>query len=554
MLSHLSIVNYAIIEQAELEFSPHLNVIIGETGAGKSIIMGALGLILGKRADTSILLDTEKKCVVEAKIDLADDHLNTFFEEHDLDYENVTIIRREINSKGKSRAFVNDQPVTLEVLRELTAKLIDIHSQHETRELEDATFFIKVCDQLAGNQELIATYQTTIKEYRALLRKIRQMTEEAAAFSKEYDFVKYQYEELDSVSLSEEAFREMEEEIELLGNADTIQRNLEEGIQLLHAGQLNAEGFIADAVKLLGGIAGFHPQLQRAYETLADTGLQLRELSRELQTILHNTGSDEGRLQELLEIHSHLQRLMHKHQVRDIGQLIALKNELAEKLEAFSFSDEKISELEEEADALEVTLKSLASQISEQRKKVALPFIEGVSALLADLGMPFAKVDLQFAMRKDFDANGLDDITLLFAPNKGSKLQTLDNVGSGGERSRLMLAIKKQIAHAMHLPTLIFDEIDTGISGEVAFKAGQLMKSLGKQHQIITITHLPQIAAGGERSFLVFKNHEKAHSLTQIRQLDHQAHTAELAKMLSGRETTDAALEQAKALIKSYES
>jgi DNA repair protein RecN (Recombination protein N) len=552
MLTRLIIRNYAIIEEAELKFGPSFNVIIGETGAGKSIIMGALGLILGKRADTNVLFNEAEKCVVEASLDLKNYQLQSFFDDNDLDFEETTIIRREINPKGKSRAFINDVPVTLDVLRDLTTQLIDIHGQQETRELENDNFFIKVTDKLAGHRTLLESYQADLSRYKSLQKQIRQLKEEVVAFAKEYEFLKFQFEELDAVTLSEEYWKSINEEISVLQNAESIRQNLQASADLLSHGQVNIDDLLAETLRLLGQIAAFHPDLNSLSEHADELQINLRELNRSIASALHSTESDEGKLQDLLEEHSRISRLMQKHQTGEMADLISLHRTIGERLERFSFSEDKIEGLEQEAEAALKVVMAQGKELSQHRQKAAVPFMESVEELIREMGMPFAKVSLQFSERTQAGIDGLDDITLLFAPNKGSQLQSLDTVGSGGERSRLMLAIKSIIAREMALPTLIFDEIDTGISGEVALKVGQILRQLGHQHQVLTITHLAQIAAGGHSHFLVYKDHEQARSTTRIEGMDKDRTQLEIAKMLSGANPNQAAIDNAKTLIAGY--
>lgn len=549
MLSSISIRNYAIIATADISFHPQFNAIIGETGAGKSILMGALGLALGKRADSNVLMDKEQKCVIEAHLEIAPYNLSHYFEENDLDYHDSTIIRREITPNGKSRAFINDLPVTLETLRGLTAQLIDIHAQQETRELEDDTFFIRILDKLAGNESLLKEYQSTFKQYKSLQSEIARFKENAAQFAKEYEFVKFQFEELQQIPLSEELWSEMEDEISLLQNAEAIQTGLGTVHELLENAPVNIADLLSEAGKTLQGIASFHPDIEQAKSLLEDIRLQLRETDRQLQHLQGNTLADEGRLQELAEIQSSVNRLMQKHHLGSMKELIALYRSLEEKLSSFSFSDEKIAALEAEWKACREQLIQKAKNIHEKRKSASEPFAKDTSALLKEMGMPYATVSFDFAELTEPDRNGLDSITFLFAPNKGSQLKSLDEVGSGGERSRLMLAIKSLIARHMALPTLIFDEIDTGISGEVAKKVGELLKQIATHHQVITITHLPQIAASAEKHFLVYKNHESTQSVTHIEALDRARTVTEIAKMLSGDNPSAAALENARLLM-----
>jgi DNA repair protein RecN (Recombination protein N) len=550
MLESITIRNYAIIEQVEMEFHPGLNVIIGETGAGKSILMGALGLALGKRADSQVLFNNEQKCVIEIQLNIADYGLMSFFDDHELDYSDVTIIRREIMPNGKSRAFVNDLPVTLDVFKGLTAQLIDIHAQYETRELEDDQFFIRVLDKIAGNDALLTQYQEQYQRLKNLEKEIKQFEEASKQFAAEYDYLKFQYEELEGIPLSIEAWKALEEELTLLQHAETIQMGLGRVLELLDSGEMNIISQLSESAKTLQQLSSWHSDIQTSAESFEEMRLQARELFRQLQGILNNTQADEGRLHELLEVHGQVQRLMHKHQCKGMEDLISLHHTLRDKLNAYSFSDEKMAELKQQSEEFRLKVMEKGKSISQKRKDVSAPFTASVTALLREMGMPYAVVNLYFVQRELPTLSGMDEITFLFAPNKGSRLQPLDEVGSGGERSRLMLAIKSQVARHMALPTLIFDEIDTGISGEVARKTGDLLRQISLHHQVITITHLPQIAAKGQQHYLVYKNHEKDKSTTAIRTLNPDETIFEIARMLSGDNPSKAAMENARLLIK----
>lgn len=548
MLQELHIRNYAIIESAVMQLDPHLNVIIGETGAGKSILMGALSLVLGNRADTQVLMDKEEKCVVEAHIDIRHYDLEEYFEDNDLEYADISIIRREINPKGKSRAFINDTPVTLEVLKELTSQLIDIHAQHENSQLVDEKFFIRLIDKFSKNPHLPA-YDEAYKEYTTAKRKLKKFQEEAAAFSKEYEFIKYQFEEIDQIPLSVEHWKEVEDEINILSNAGTILGNLQASIQQLSEQEYNVEDLLGEVQKLLSPIAEWMPDLQEAHQEIEDIQLKIRNIVRTFKSVEGKIDTDENRLQELSVYQSTVNRLMQKHQFKDIESLIVLHTQLKEQLQQFSFTEDHIQDLENDIKVAYQKVLETGQKISELRTQFAAQFGTSVTDIVKDLGMPFAKVELQVAPLPTPDENGLDQLTLLFAPNKGSQLQTLLQVGSGGEKSRLMLAIKSLVAKETALPTLIFDEIDTGISGEVAIKTGDLLKQISKGHQVITITHLPQVAAAGKQHFLVYKEHLEDRSITNIKPLDEDGTVLEIAKMLSGAQPSAAAIENAKILI-----
>ncbi|MCO5229567.1 MAG: DNA repair protein RecN [Chitinophagales bacterium] len=549
MLQEIYIRNYAIIEKAQIQFDPHLNVIIGETGAGKSILMGAVSLVLGNRADSQVLMDKEEKCIVEAHFQVKDYQLQHFFEEQDLDYSDISIIRREINPKGKSRAFVNDIPVTLDVLKSLTSQLIDIHAQHESSQLLEEDFFIRLIDKIVGNT-FLPQYEAEYLKYITAKKVLSNFQQEAISFQKEYDFVKYQYDELDQILLSEEYWNEVEDELKILSNAESIIRQLQLSNDLLSENEINIEDLLIEVQKQLSSITHCNSLIESAYNDVEEIFLKLRSISRDFKQIQNSVSSDENRLNELLDYQSSVNRLMLKHHFKEVKDLIGLKNELKSKLEKFSFSDERIRELQEEIDIYLEQLSKLGAQITDIRKKQAIVFSASVSDVLKDLGMPFAKVDFQFEQLEEPDKLGWDKLTFLFAPNKGSQFQTLYQVGSGGEKSRLMLAIKSLIAKETSLPTMVFDEIDTGTSGEVAIKTGELLKQISQNHQVITITHLPQVAAAGKKHFLVYKEHLEDKSITNIKSLDTDNAILEIAKMLSGAVPTQAAIENAKNLMR----
>lgn len=551
MLNSLTIRNYAIIEGADLHFDPHLNIIIGETGAGKSILLGALGLILGKRADTSVLRNQAEKCFVEATFQLQNNELQAFFESEELDFETQTVIRREINAAGKSRAFINDTPVTLDVLRTLTEKLVDIHAQHETQNLLEKDFFIQLLDKIIKQNDTLLSYRSLLKTYKEKTAELKHFREQLKQFEKEYEFVSFQFRELEEANLSLEEWQGLEEELELLLNAEQIKQNLLQLSQLFDHESSGMLEQMAQAVKLSAQVGCFHKDLGQLHESLSVMQDELRENLRVIHQLEASTEANEERIGILSEKQNAVNRLLQKHHFQQFEDLIALKNELAEKLEKFSFSGDKLSELEAETSEILNQLKTLSKSLHEQRMKAAAPFAEQITAIIKDLGIPHGKVS--FSGFWDENATpgplGMDTIDLQFAPNKGSQLQTLDQVGSGGEKSRLMLAIKSLTAGYMELPTLIFDEIDTGISGEVALKVGQMLKQLGKNHQVITITHLPQVAAGGNKHFVVYKNHETAISTTEIKATTGEETVFEIAKMLSGDRPTEAAIENARNLM-----
>lgn len=553
MLQELHIKNYAIIETAVMHLHPNLNVIIGETGAGKSILMGALSLVLGGRADTQVLMNKEEKCTVEAQILIKEYDLQSFFDLHDLDYAESTIIRREINPKGKSRAFINDVPVTLDILKSFTSQLIDIHAQHENSQLLEENFFIHLLDKLSKNPYLIE-YQNSFSKYSEDQKILKKYKDELQAFEKDYQFIKYQFEELNQIPLSIDYWTQVVEELNILSNAEAILNSIQQSVEILTDNEINVESLIVDIQKSINQVANFQHKIKEASQELEEIQLKIRSISREFKGILHSIDADENRLNELNEYQSTVNKLMQKHHLKGMEELIQLHTELKEKLEKYSFSEDRLQDLEQEIKISYQKVIQIGQQMTEIRIAHAEKFSKSVTEVLKDLGMPFAKTQIEISPLSKPDFNGMDKISLMFAPNKGSQLQSLQLVGSGGEKSRLMLAIKSLVAKETALPTLIFDEIDTGISGEVALKTGDLLKQISKNHQVITITHLPQVAAAGNQHFLVYKSHLEDKSVTNIKSLDESNTILEIAKMLSGDRPTEAALENAKNLIKGIHS
>ena len=549
MLQTLHIRNYAIIESVEMHFNEHFNVIIGETGAGKSILLGALSLALGGRADSQSLLDKEKKCIVEAHISIKNHELKDFFTENDLDYLDISIIRREITPNGKSRAFINDTPVTLDVLKSLTAQLIDIHAQQETSQLLDDTYFIRLLDNISKNA-FIGEYREAYHDYQDKKEKLKKYQVEAAAFGKEYEFVKYQFEELDKIPLSESQWEECEQELNVLSNAETILENIQQVIGIFSENEINIEDYLADAQRLLSPISHLQNELTLATNDLESIQLKIRELTRIFKNIQNQIDSNDERLQELNQYQSAVNKLLQKHHFKEISELIHLHLDLKNKLDQFSFSDEHIQSLEIEVSESYQKVIQHAHKITDLRTKQAKIFSQAITEVVQTLGMPYAKVEIQREALPSPNVWGMDKIFLLFAPNKGSELKTLYQVGSGGEKSRLMLAVKSLVAKETALPTLIFDEIDTGVSGEVAIKTGELLQKISLNHQVISITHLPQVAAAGDQHFLVYKEHLKDKSVTKIRTIGKEEAVLEIAKMLSGATPSEAAIKNAQNLMK----
>ncbi|MBK9328940.1 MAG: DNA repair protein RecN [Sphingobacteriales bacterium] len=551
MLQSLSIKNYAIIEQVDITFDKNLNIITGETGAGKSILLGAMNLILGKRADSSVLRNTEEKCLVEASFLIKGYPLKNYFDENDLEYEDETIIRREINPNGKSRAFINDTPVTLDVLKDLTEKLVDIHAQGETQNLLDKFFFCEILDELSKQTAVVKEYQLAYFSYKHKRQRLHQLQEEQGRLQKEYDFISFQLNELTEANLNEEEYAGIESELGLLQNAEVIKRNLAEAYNLIDGNEFAALSQLLQANKQISQLTGFHDVLLEMHDKLSAITDDLKSISRQITNIADATEYHEERVIELTEKQSTVNKLLQKHHVSEVKELLHIQHELQLKAANYSNSGEEMVRLEKEISQTRKSLLETAQRISKNRSEKIKTVESKVSNLLVDLGMPFGFIVLSQKMpdAEKLNAYGIDEIRLLFSANKGSQPQPLDEVGSGGEKSRLMLAVKSLVAETITLPTLIFDEIDTGISGEVANKVGTILKELGKKHQVISITHLPQVAAKADKHLFVYKNHEKAKTNTEIRTLDSTERLHEIAVMLSGNNPPKEALENAKRLL-----
>lgn len=550
MLQRLSIKNYAIIESVDLDFDSGFNIITGETGAGKSILMGALGLILGKRADTSVLRNPEEKCYIEATFSVGSLKLVSFFEENDIDYQIETIIRREINAAGKSRAFINDQPVNLELLRDLTSKLVDIHAQQETGNLMDSDFLLAILDGMANNSKELELYKTKFQAWKKTNNEYAQLKKTDQDNQKEKDFLQFQFDELNALALNIETDKNLAQELELLENAELVKQNLLNSKQILDEGDLSILTKLRENNRLLNFISDFSPEIKEIKDRCETIVLEFREIVRIVEDIAENTEYSAELIQKTTERVDLLNRMCHKHQCSDFIELKTVFENLESRLLKIDSNQEALQTLENRLIEQKNSLQEIGNQISSKREKQIEKFESTVSSILKEIGMPFGFVELK--LEKNIDIllkNGIDEIKLFFSPNKGIASKTLDQVGSGGEKSRLMLAIKSLVAEAGALPTLIFDEIDTGISGDVAQKVAIIFTQLAKKHQLISITHLPQIAAKADKHFFVFKDHNADITATKIKELDENGSIIELATMLSGANPSAAAIQNAKDLM-----
>jgi len=551
MLKALRIANYAIINEAEIVFSEGMNIITGETGAGKSILLGALSLILGERADSKVLFNKEKKCTVEGVFDIANYGLEAFFTANEIDFESETIIRRELTDSGKSRAFINDTPVNLNLLQQLAGKLITIHSQHETLDLGNSVFQLTVIDALAETQQLLSNYKQHFFDWRACSKKLEATVLLANKALTEKDFIEFQFTELDKANLDDFNQPELEAELTQLTHAEEIKRNLVLSVDALE----NTSGNINDQLRIIIGqlnsISKYKPELEQYIARIESANIELRDIARDLDDMSGLVIADPARSEVIQQQLNIIYRLQKKHNCNTLYDLLLLRNALSDKLLAFVNSEATIEALQKERDLLFSKLSIAAKKLSEKRIKSFTGLEQAVHNLLSEVGMKDAllKVEHIFSTDKYLTESGADHIQFMFSANKGGLLQDIKKVASGGELSRLMLCIKSLLAKSVALPTLIFDEIDTGVSGEIAHKVGNILMRLSASHQLIAITHLPQIASKGKHHLFVYKDTNKAITTTQIKLLDDNNRLMEIAKMLSGESPTKAALENAKELL-----
>lgn len=549
MLQKLAINNYALIDNLEISFGDGLNILTGETGAGKSIILGALSLILGQRAESRYFFNQQKKCVIEGSFKIAEFHLKAFFEDNELDYEAETLLRREISSDGKSRAFINDTPVNLTALKQLGEKLIDIHSQHATLEINDPEFQLLVVDSVAKHGDLLNDYRSKFKAYKKATARLQQLISESDKAKADLDYYQFQFDELEKAKLAEDEQGKLEQELYTLNNAEEIKRNLLGACFLMQDGETSAIIQLREAAHHLSLLEKFNPLIEELHERLKSALIELKDIAAEVENLEQHTHTNDARATEINERLSLIYNLQKKHRVNTNAELLQLQNDLSEKIQQALFGDEEIEKLQKQIVAEKEELDGLAAQLSANRAKT-IPDIETqVTQSLAEMGMNGANLKIEHIQIRTFGVNGADQVRFLFSANKGHTLAEMSKVASGGELSRLMLAIKSLIARYTALPTIIFDEIDAGVSGEVANKVGQIMERLSENLQVITITHLPQIASKGQSHYFVYKDNETATTYTRIRQLDEKERVMEIAKMLSGDKPGESALQNARELL-----
>ncbi len=539
MLKSLFVQNYALIDHLKIDFSAGFSSITGETGAGKSILLGALGLILGNRADLSVLKDKDQKCMVEGVFDASELQLEAFFHENDLDLEPVTTVRREISSAGKSRAFINDTPVNLQQLKELGMFLVDVHSQHETLQLGDAAFQMEVLDSFIHRSELLIAYLREYNKYKETTTHIEQLQKKRSDIQKQEELLRFQYEELSAVDLNSERFTQMEDRLQFLAHAEEIKNALSQAQSLLDEGETPVVESVTQIVRSLEKIKTVFPAANAQSQRFHSVAIELKDLLSEIQTQLLDTDFDPGEWELLTQKVDSVNKLMFKHHLSGIEGLNQLKESIEIQLQGLDQLDDEILQSEKKLSLVRLGIRAKANELNHERTKHATVFSNRVQKILPSLGMKEAVFSVKVERISDYNEKGNDKVTFWFSANKGVVPGEISRMASGGELSRLMLAIKSLVTKEQMLPTVIFDEIDTGVSGDIAGKVGAMMKNMGAHHQVIAITHLPQIAAAATLHFKVFKTTDTVKTYTRIKELTHDERVDEIAQMFSSEHITD---------------
>ena len=551
MLQSIHIQNYALIESLDIDFHSGFSVITGETGAGKSIILGAIGLLVGQRADIKAIKNGATKCIVEARFNVASYQLESFFEEHELENEGEEcILRRELYASGKSRAFINDTPASLAQMKELGEKLIDVHSQHQNLLLNQENFQLNVLDILAHDEKELQLYKEIYSNYKKVSRKLTDILEQADKNSQDEDYIRYQAEQLEEANLQEGEQEELEQEAETLSHAEEIKASLYKVDACMSSDEMALLTLTKDCIQTLQGISRVYGQAQDWIERLNSCHIELKDLSHEIANAGEEVEFNPTRLDYVNERLNLIYTLQKKHRVSSVEELISLAQEFRGKLDAITSYDDKIQELTKQKEDLYNKVLAQAQVLTEYRLKSAKEIEQQMEGYLIPLGMPNVRFAVELSNKKEPDAHGLDNVTFLFSANKNGTLQNVASIASGGEIARVMLSLKAMIAGAVKLPTIIFDEIDTGVSGSIAEKMALIMQEMGQANrQVISITHLPQIAAKGSTHYKVYKEDTETGTNSHIRQLNQEERIHEIANMLSGATMTEAALNNAKALL-----
>jgi len=549
VLINLSIKNYALIDNLNVNFTGGFTTITGETGAGKSILLGGLSLVLGKRADMSSLKDKDSRCIIEAVFDIKNYNLESFFNEQDLEYDSNTIVRREIHPSGKSRAFVNDSPLTLDILTQLGKRLVDIHSQHQTLQLTEHDFQLKLIDAFADNTKILKAYNNKLIKYKTTLQEFDELIEFQKNAIKEHDYNTFLLNELDAIYLEEGLQEKLEDQFQQFNNVETVLENLSKGNRLLGDEQIGIVSLLQELKLISGKLSIIGNKFTNLKERIDSVFIELKDIAEEIQTLQDSIEPDPGKLEEInakLQVIYDLQR---KHDVSNVSQLILIREALTNKVSATQNLEEEIQEKRNLLEVLKNELDKEANSLSVRRKAVIPEIKEKLEDSLQSLGLPNATFNIEVIPTQDYNATGIDKLMFLFSANKGSDYNTLKKVASGGELSRIMLVIKSMLARYEQLPTLMFDEIDSGVSGEISNRMGDIMQEMSGNMQVFSITHLPQIASKGDHHFKVFKIDKGDSTQTQMKELLEDERVFELAEMLGGKSMSDSALAHARELL-----
>ena len=551
MLNSLYIQNYVLIDNLDIRFDQGFSVITGETGAGKSIILGALSLVLGQRADGKSIKNDADKCIIEATFDISNYKLEPFFQQHDLDYDAEScIMRRELYRSGKSRAFINDSPVSLTLMKELGHQLIDIHSQHQNLLLGDSRFQLNVVDVMAENEILLILYRKAYRQYQSLKREQKELIEKASQSKQEEDYIRFQLEQLLDARLQSDEQSELEQELETLSHAEEIKSGLYRIENLLDGESANAVGLLKESLSISESLERYLPKAQEMTERLRSAYLDINDLAGEISGIKEDIEFNPDRMDWVNDRLNTLYSLQQKHRVTSVDALLEIQEKYEQQLQTIDSFDERLDDLNKQIVLAHDELMQQAMVLSEQRAITAKAIAAQLVKLIAPLGMPNTRFEIEMLRKPEFDNDGIDDIQFMFSANKSAPLQPVAQTASGGEISRLMLCIKAMIAGFTALPAIIFDEVDTGVSGDIADKMGDIMQELGSKMQVFAITHLPQIAAKGKAHYFVYKEDTHERTLTRIKALSVDERIREIARMLSGASLTDAAIANAKDLLK----
>jgi DNA repair protein RecN (Recombination protein N) len=549
MLKRLHIRNYALIDELDIECSEHLTIVTGETGAGKSILLGALGLIMGERADSKIFYNDQEKCVVEGHFEVQDYDLKAFFQEHELDYDPEVVIRRELSPTGKSRAFVNDTPVNNQVLQRLTENLVDVHQQFDALDIHNVNFQLRMIDALADNAALLAQYREGYKQYAADRRQLTDMVERSQNGAKEMEFLRFQLDELRQAELIEGEQETLENELAKLTNAEEIKRTYGAAYGYLAENETNIVGQVQELGRSMQGTRKLSTELGSISERLEGLVAELQELAKDCDRIAERTEYDPQRIAEVQERLNTIYKLQKKHGTGTVAELLQLQDRLEQQTGGFTDLGAAIAALEQRIAQQETRLRAEAATLGQRRRSVTGGFEKKVQEMLTMLSMPHARLQVAVESTDNLTPTGTDDVQFLFATNVGSKFLPIKDVASGGELSRLNLCTKSIVADAIPLPTLIFDEIDAGVSGDVSMKMGHILKELAGRHQVICITHTPQVAARADKHYFVFKKVQNDRTLTNVRLLNPDERVRSIAVMLSGNPPSEAALVTARELV-----